>query len=127
MNIQTLLKEEVQEEIVKLGTMELGTEQHKAAVEGVTKLTDRLIEMEKFDSEFEERKKTQAFENDLKLKQAKEEKIHRWVNVGLGVLGIAVPSVITVWGACTSMKFEDKATFTTIMGRGFINKMLPKK
>lgn len=127
MNIQTLLKEEVQDEIVKLGNMELGTEQHKAAVDGVTKLADRVIEMEKLDSEFEERKKAQAFENDLKLKQAKEEKIHRWVQVGLGVLGIAVPSMITVWGTKKSIQFEKDGTFTTIMGRGFINKLLPKK
>lgn len=116
MSIDTLLHEEIKDELVKLGTMEAGTEPYKTTVDGVTKLLDRAIEMGKFDSESEERKK-----------QTKEEKIHRWVKVGLEVLGIVLPLGVTVWGTRKSIQFEKDGTFTTIMGRGFINKLLPKK
>ena len=83
--------------------------------------------MNKVDIDIQERIETREFENDLKLKQMKDDKIDRWVKNGLTALGIAVPTVVTVWGTLKSFKFEEEGTITTIMGRGFINKLLPKK
>ena len=77
-------------------------------------------------------------DNELKMKQIeKEEKFKQeqleedkkdrlWKN-GIAIAGIIIPSLITIWGTIKSLKFEEEGTVTTIMGRGFINKLLPKK
>ena len=48
MNIQTLLYDEIEEEFEKLRKIDYGSEQYKVTVDGLTKLMDRAIEMEKF-------------------------------------------------------------------------------
>ena len=119
MNIETLLKEEIQSEFETLKTVNTGSEEYKATVDGLTKLVDRAIEIEKFNAERED--------NDLKREQMKDEKIDRWVKNGLTFVSVAVPAALTVWGTYKTLKFEETGTITTMMGRGFINKLLPKK
>lgn len=127
MNLEKKLHDEIGREIAILEGMEEGTESYKAWVDGVTKLTDRAIAIDRFNAEVEEKVATQKFENELKLKQMKEERIDRIVkNVMTGV-SILLPIAVTVWGTKASFEFEKEGTVTTIMGRGFINKLLPGK
>lgn len=127
MNLEKKLHEEIGREITILEGMEEGTESYKALVDGVTKLTDRAIAIDRFNAEVEEKAATQKFENELRLKQMKEERIDRIVKNCLTAAGIILPIGITVWGTKASFEFEKEGTVTTIMGRGFINKLLPKK
>jgi hypothetical protein len=127
MNLEKKLHDEIGREIAILEGMEEGTESYKALVDGVTKLTDRAIAIDRFNAEVEEKAATQKFENELKLKQMKEDKIDRIVKNCLTGFGIVLPIVVTVWGTKASFEFEKEGTVTTIMGRGFINKLLPKK
>ena len=112
MSIETLLHSEIKSEFETLSRMEVGTEEHGKTVETITVLVDRAIEMEKLNIEEQEKD---------------EEKKDRLIKNVLAGLGIAIPSLITIWGTCKSIKFEETGTITTIMGRGFINKLLPKK
>lgn len=100
-----LLKEEIATEFAKLREMEVGSESYQAAVDGLTKLVDREIEIDR----------------------SYEEKRDRFIKNCMTAAGIIVPVVVTVWGTCKSFEFEKEGTITTIMGRGFINKLLPKK
>ena len=127
MRIDTLLNEEIRKEIENLKTIEAGTEQYKIAVDGVTKLLDRSIEMDKVTLEFDERAESRETDADLRLKQMNDEKKDRWIRNTLTAVGIIVPTVVTVWGTVKSIEFEKEGTITTIMGRGFIQKLLPKK
>lgn len=127
MNLEKKLHDEIGREIAILEGMEEGTESYKAWVDGVTKLTDRAIAIDRFNAEVEEKAATQKFENELKLKQMKEDKIDRIVKNCLTGVGIILPIFVTVWGTKASFEFEKEGTVTTIMGRGFINKLLPKK
>ena len=127
MELEKKLHDEISRELDILEGMERGTESYKAMVDGLTKLTDRAIEIDKFNAEVEAKAETQKFENELKLKQMKEEKIDRIVKNCLTAVGIILPIGITVWGTKASFEFEKEGTVTTIMGRGFINKLLPKK
>lgn len=127
MSIKTLLEIEIEAEFEKLSKMEPGSNEHKATVDSVTKLMDRAIELEKFDAASQETDDTREFERDLKLKQAKEEKRDRIVKNCISVAGIVLPICLAVWGTKTSLKFEEEGTITTTIGRGFINKLLPKK
>lgn len=127
MEIKTLLVEEVQDELDNLGALELGSEEYKTTVDGLTKLIDRVIDIEKLESDSKEKVIVMENENDFKLKQMEEERKDRFIRNGIAVAGIVIPSLITIWGTVKSLKFEEEGTITTIVGRGFINKLLPKK
>lgn len=123
MRIENLLREEIQSEFEGLKGKNLGTEQHKGAVDTLTRLIDRAIEIEKIEADM----KAKEVEMTLKELQMKEEKQDRLVKNIIAVTGIIVPVGVTIWGTLASFKFEEQGSVTTIMGRGFINKLLPKK
>lgn len=127
MSIKTLLVEEIQDELNDLSGLDLGSDKYKVTIDGLTKLIDRAIEMEKFETENEDKIKNREKDDDFKLKQMEEERTDRWVRNGIAIAGIIIPSIITVWGTVKSLNFEKEGTVTTIVGRGFINKLLPKK
>lgn len=145
MDIQSLLCEEIKAELVSLKDAEFGSDLYKATVDSIVKLTDRAIELEKLDIEHEEKVKNRETDTDLKTqqleeqiksreldielrtKQMEEERQNRLLSNVLVAAGIIVPSLITIWGTLKSFEFEKEGTVTTIMGRGFINKLLPKK
>ena len=127
MSIKTLLEEEIKDEFEELGKTEIGTEAYKTTVDGLTKLVDRAIELNKSEVERADRKAAQESELELKVQQLEEEKKDRKVKNWLTAAGIIIPTGVTIWGTIKSIKFEQEGTITTIMGRGFINKLLPKK
>lgn len=127
MKIETLLTEEIQDEFEELGKLEVGSDKYKTAVDGLTKLCDRAIELEKFKTEHEFKREQQNAEDDLKIEQIRDEKKDRLIKNGLTAAGIIVPTAVTIWGTLKSIKFEETGTITTIMGRGFIQKLLPRK
>lgn len=134
MNFDQLLRDEIADEFKQLKGIEVGTDEFKTTVDGLTKLVDRAIEIEKIDLEAEERSKKNEeakalaeFEKELKLKQMEDERIDRLIRNCIAVAGIVLPLGVTIWGTLKSFKFEEEGTVTTIMGRGFINKLLPKK
>ena len=126
-NIETLLYEEIDAEFDKLSKLEPGTEQHKAAAETLAKLMDRAIEMDRVESESEDRAAARESEMQLKERQLADEKKDRWWKNIIGVAGVVLPLAVTIWGTNKSLKFEEEGTVTTPIGRGFINKLLPKK
>ena len=127
MNVKTLLEEEIQGEFEGLNELEVGSKEYQTTVDGLTKLIDRAIEIEKMESESDEKVENRVFDNDLKLKQLDEEKKDRLIKNCISVAGIVIPSVITIWGTFKTFKFEEEGTITTTMGRGFINRLFPKK
>ena len=127
MNIETKLYVEIDNEFEALSQMEVGTEAYRTTVEGLTKLMDRAIEIDKLEVERDERIKTQKKEEEFKLAQMEEEKKDRLIRNCLTAAGIFIPTVVTIWGTVKSFEFEKEGTITTIMGRGFIQKLLPKK
>ena len=114
--IQTLLNEEISTLFAKLDTLTPGTEEYAKTNDELVKLVDRAIKMESF-----------SIENANKLKEMEDEKKDRRVKNVLTGVSIVGGFALTVWGTVKSIKFEETGTITTIMGRGFINKLLPKK
>jgi hypothetical protein len=107
--------------------MEPGTDAHKVTVDGLTKLMDRAIEMEKLDIDAKEKAENRKIDKELKLKQMEEDRKDRIAKNALTAASIFGGFALTVWGTVKSIKFEETGTITTIMGRGFIQKLLPKK
>ena len=127
MKIETVLHEEIHNEFGELKKLDVGSEVYRTAVDGICKLLDRAIEYDKLDAECNDKSLNRGFEEDYKLQLAEDEKRDRRIKNIITIVGIAVPSVITIWGTIVSLNFEKEGTITTIMGRGFINKLLPKK
>ena len=126
-NIETLLNEEIQDGFDALSRMERGTETHKTTVDEVAKLFDKAIEIEKLEMEAKEREKAREIEASLKRAQMEEDRKDRRVKNGIAIGGIVLPLAVTIWGTFKTFRFEETGTVTTIMGRGFINKLIPKK
>lgn len=116
MDIETKLHEELAEELDYLKGVDIGSDAHKATVEIWTKLADRAIEMEKLNIEKAEKERTRE-----------DERKDRWIRHGITVFGIVLPVAVTIWGTVKSFEFEKEGTITTLMGKGFMNKLLPKK
>lgn len=123
MSIQTLLNEEIKDELSSLKKMNLGSDEYKSTIDGLTKLMDRSIEFEKID--IDERNKVD--EKDLKLKELDDDRKDKMIRNILTGAGIVIPTAVTIWGTIKSINFEKEGTITTIMGRGFIQKLLPRK
>ena len=144
-NLTQLLNEEIESELNTLKDLPMGSEEQSKAVTDLTKLLDRAIEIEKIEVDKQQKElnreiETKKIENELRLKeeaqkidekfkekQLKHENIDRIVKNVLTGVSIIGGGALTVWGTIKSIKFEETGTITTIMGRGFISKLLPKK
>ena len=134
MNVATALGVELNREFEKLNEMEVGTESYRITVDGRVKLMDRAIEYEKIDKDETERFKSFGLEcnkhdEDKKYRQAQleEEKKARRITNYITAAGILLQLGVTVWGTVVSLNFEKTGTVTTLVGRGYVNKLIPKK
>ncbi len=105
MNTKELLNAEIESVSKRMKEMEIGSEEYAETAKTWAMLMDRMIEIENHENEREDRS------------------IQHKISIG----GIVLPALITIWGTFKSLKFEETGTITTIIGRGFINKLLPKK
>lgn len=129
-NYKEALDGEISTELEVLESMETNSEDYKIMVEGLTKLIDRSMELEKIEiskAQEAEKIKNEAEKMKFEAEQAKINKIFQWIGYGISAAGIVIPVAVTIWGTKVTLNFEKEGTVTTMMGRGFINKLLPKK
>lgn len=134
MSTKTLLEEEIQSEIEEISKLEVGSDKHKTASEALAKLLDKYNELEKTEIESQDKYDDREAEREhreaelaLKEKQLKHEKRDAIIKNILTGATFVGGCALTIWGTKTSIKFEETGSFTTIMGRGFVQKLLPKK
>lgn len=127
MNIENQLRVEIASELEELHKMELGSEEYKATVDGVTKLVDRAIEMEKLNNDIQEKDLDRETDKDLREKALNDERHDRWVRNAISVLSIGVPAAVTIWGTFKTIEFEKEGILTTFAGRSFFGRLFPKK
>lgn len=127
MSVKRLLNDEIVSEIENLNKVPLGSEEHKIAADALAKLLDKSIEMDKLDLEYQDKADSREAANNLKRIEIEEEKKDRRVKNILTGVSVIGGFAVTIWGAIKSLEFEKTGTITTIMGRGFIQKLLPKK
>lgn len=120
---KALVDEEIDEEITQLRTVDFGSDTYRTSVDGIVKLMDRSIEKEKLDVERQKMVDAQKFEYDLKLKQAKEERIDRIIKNILTGVSVGGGIILTIWGTNKTLRFEETGTITTTAGRKFTGKL----
>ena len=112
MSMTTKLHVEIDDRFDDLAKMDPASKEYSTAVDSVTKLMDRAIEIEKLESS--------GTQNE---KQMKEERKSRIVKNLIDVGGIVLPLAVTLWGVKASLYFEDSNTVTTTVGRKFMDRM----
>lgn len=123
MRIETMLHEGIEDGFNELKKVQVGSELYKTTVDGLTKLVDRAIELEKLEADVQNKVDDREAENELKLKQMKEERQDRIVKNGLTAVSVFGGIGLTVWGALKSWKFEETGTITSGPGREFMKKL----
>ena len=121
--IKEKLDTEIESQLDLLSETEFGTEGYKNGVDSLVKLIDKRNEIEKIDLEINKQESNKETEKENKQENKKNQIITHAISIG----AIVIPVFVTIWGTCKTLKFEETGTVTTIMGRGFINKLIPKK
>lgn len=116
MTTRTNLQEEINERFNELGELNVETKEYAAAVDSMTKLMDRDIELKKLE-----------LSESQNEKQMKEEHKSRIIKNCIEIGSIVLPLAVTIWGARASFKFEETGTITTGIGRKFMDKLISKK
>lgn len=109
-------------ELDELESIELGSDQYKTTVDGVCKLIDKTNELEKIELEKKKLAISQAKEKRLEKSNEK----HQFINYAISIGGILIPVLVTVWGTCKTLRFEETGTVTTNAGKSFINRLFRK-
>ena len=126
MSVKSMLNEELETELEELKKYSIGGDEYKSAIDGITKLADRMIELEKFSNEAEERNKNREVDAELKQAQLEATKKDNRVKNAISIAGILIPIGVTIWGTLKAFEFERDGTVTTLIGKGFINKLIHK-
>ena len=126
MKNETMLHEEIQSEFEELKKIEVGSDKYKTAVDGLTKLMDRAIEIDKLKVGAEERLDTRNIDAELRQEQLEADVKDRKVRNAISLAGIVIPTAVTIWGTLKSLKFEESGTVTTNAGRNFMNRIFKK-
>ena len=111
MNIETLLRDRVEKDIDGLENLELGSKEHSAAVEDVTKLADRVIEIMKC-----------ATSEEQNEKQTRKEMIIQSIKIALDGTIKAAEIAFLIWGIKNSFKFEESGTITSQTGKKIVDR-----
>lgn len=121
-----ILRQEIENEFEELSRLNIGSDEYKVCVEGVTKLLDREIALKKLEMDRQEKAISRDVDTELKLKEMEDESRDRKIKNWLTFSGILIPTSVTVWGIVKSLKFEETGSITTVIGRGLFNKILKK-
>lgn len=121
--IKELMTEVIKIELEELRDDELDLDEHRVTVDGICKLSNQILEIEKAEAQ------SKAESENIRLKEEDAKQSNRnQLRKDIITLGTAVGTgALIIWGTIKSLKFEEEGTVTTIIGRGFINKLLPKK
>lgn len=104
MKIKKAIDNVILEDIEELSYETVGSDDRKALIDEILKLTERRTEMKKVvANRFQEVAKT-----------------------AVTVAGIVIPAMVTIWGTVEVLQFEEEGTITTNAGRGFMNRLIPR-
>ena len=74
MSIKTMLNDEIRSEIEEVGNLQVGSDEHKTAIEALAKLLDKYVDMDKLDLEYQDKYSSHEDEMELKEKQFEDDK-----------------------------------------------------
>nr|DAQ74335.1 MAG TPA: hypothetical protein [Caudoviricetes sp.] len=126
MSIKTQLEDEIRDEFEALRKIEVGSDTYRATVEGLTKLIDRKIEMDKVEVDARERVIKRNDDNEFKEMQLADDRKDRAIKNGLTVATLVITTGTTIWGILKSLKieFKDNEMITSTVGKELMKKVI---
>lgn len=124
MTNKTLLTNEIASQMEELSHLEVGSTQYETAVNGITKLMDRALEIDRLEAEMQDKTDAREMDACFKQQQLDADKHDRKIKNLLTGLGIGIPAGISVWGTLKSIEFEKFGSITTLAGKTHLNKVL---
>ena len=122
-----LLNEEVECQIEEVHKISLGTDESKIAIDGVTKLADRSIELEKLRIQEEDLAEKRNMDYELRSEQIKKEHLRGMIDIGTKVLIGLGGLALSVWGTIYTTNFERDDNYTTSASRGWVSSLFKPK
>ena len=123
-----LLREEFRKEVEELSKISVGSEEYKVAVDGVAKIADRIIEIEKLEVDARDKEANREADADLEREQMAEEKKDRIIRNVITVLTTAAGFGLTIWGYVTELKYDEKGAMPrTLLGKEFAKGLFRRK
>ena len=123
MSVERVLNDEILNELENLSRETIGSEEYKANIDGVTKLLDRKIAMDKLESE-QFNKETEVI---FKENQIKEEKKDRLIKHGITIGTFVGSATLYSLAFLASINFEREGTLTTEGGRNALRNLFKLK
>lgn len=114
-NYKELLDRQITTELKELGNV-TDQKEFDERVRYISTMIDKSIDLE----EMEDKKKSEKKKTIIDI-------LDKTVGYTINVAGIVLPLLVTIWGTKVTLEFEQEANVTTIMGKGFFNRLLPKK
>lgn len=132
--IKNLLCEEIEDEILKLSSLEAGSKEKSTAINDLATLYRLKIEETKTELEFDEKRERRFMEinqsdSDARIKRSQltvDEK-DRYFRLGIEVAGIILPLIFYAAWMKRGFRFEETGTFTSTTFRGLFNRFKPTK
>jgi hypothetical protein len=126
MPFETKLREELDRELDSLKDSDVGSEEHKATADTMTRLMDRAIELKKIEVEARNQERAQENERALRLVQMRDErndKLLRNILMGVGSVG----GLATIWLlSAAAFTYEEKGTISSLIGKKVLGMLVPK-
>ena len=130
-NIQQKMDEEIESELKKLDSLTPGSKEYTEAANALTTLYKARLDEVKIQNDAKDKADRREMEDmqhsdELVFKQhdmeadderRKEDKLHRWIDSGVKVLGVLVPSLLYAYFGVKGMKFEETGTVTSFFNK----------
>lgn len=127
MSIKNALDDEIRNELENLKKEAIGSDVYKANIDGVTKLLDRKIEIEKLENERLNKIDSMETEIALRERQLKEDRKSRISNSSIKIGTFVCSTMLYTLAFIASTNFERYGSFTTKGGINSIGKLLTLK
>ena len=130
MSIDVKLEEEIERELDAIYDMDVGSQEHTAAVKNLKELGVMIIDMRRLEADENDKsarrdaeERAREAEERNKSEDRKAEWKHRLISYILNALSIGLPLVVVVWGTKKSFKFEEVGTISSQGGREIFKKL----
>lgn len=123
MSTKNLFVEEIESEVCEIAKMQVGTEEYEKAVNGISKLTDKLNEMNKIDAE-KENLSLKSRELDIREAELEADRKHETRKTCLEVGGKILAGGLMLFGMIYTWAREDEHVNSSTVGKKCTNEIL---
>jgi hypothetical protein len=133
-DIKEMLEEEVRVEILGLGSLEVGSKEHTAAINNLNTLYRLLIDGAKVDLDYLNQSdgyvmdtRKHQMDGEMREREINNELKHQRIRIAIEVAGIILPLMFYASWMKRGFKFEETGTYTSSTFRGLFSRFKPTK